>query len=120
MQVSETASDGSKAWVPAGAGGETAGEFATFEFSLVEVFRETDGLVAKNDGAAGNSVETFALAEGKAGSFANGTNFAAVRVFAPSAVSEIFEEQQVVVFFNFFKLANVDREAKGILEDETF
>ena len=117
--MGETAGDGGENWIPTGAR-NVAVLLAAREFGFGESFGEIERRAAEDDGAASDGVDGLTFAEGKAGGVANRADFSAVGVFAAGTVSEVFDEEEVVVFLDFFELADVDREAEGVLEDEDF
>lgn len=117
--MGEATSNGGKDRIPTGAW-NVATFRATSELGFSEVFGKAKSRVAEDDGAAVDGVDGFALAKGEASSFANGADFSAIGIFAAGAVSEIFEEEQMILLLDFFKLADIYRKTEGVLKDEDF
>jgi len=119
MEMSQAASDSAKERVPGGTRRVAAGVLFAAESGFVKSFGQAEGWVAQEDGAAVDGVDSFTLAKGETGGFADGADFSAVWIVAPGAVGKVFEKEETVLAFDRLKGGDVDGVAKGVLKDES-
>ena len=73
---------------------------------------------AGGEGAAANRVNSLALAETESCRGADSADFATIRVETTGRVGKIFDDNSVMLFYDFFELFGVERETESILSDD--